>query len=270
VASLILLLFAFGIPFKQIPDLLDFFPLVKLLRATGRFTWPFFFVITTLTVVFISKIHSPGTKKMLSIAYVLLLFAEALPYHTETANKISVTENIFRREKTSSIIPKIEYESFQAIMPLPYFHYGSESYRRPIDQKSLKGSIAASYHSTLPILASNLARISIDESKKMVQLVSPACYTKLIENDIEDNRPILLVVSSESELTTYEQDILNKAKFLTSKNNMDYYELQKEKLFADTGKDVINSFMRNKDNLAIRSEIYCIRPTNPVPSGYLA
>ncbi|MEO1714509.1 MAG: hypothetical protein AAFU60_14345, partial [Bacteroidota bacterium] len=43
-AAFVVLLFAFAFPFKQIPGLIDWFPVFKQFRATGRFVWPFYFV----------------------------------------------------------------------------------------------------------------------------------------------------------------------------------------------------------------------------------
>ncbi|MBK6881985.1 MAG: hypothetical protein IPH05_03360 [Flavobacteriales bacterium] len=50
-----LLLFAFCIPFKDFPELLDHLPILEQFRATGRFTWPFYFVITVTALFLLDK-----------------------------------------------------------------------------------------------------------------------------------------------------------------------------------------------------------------------
>jgi hypothetical protein len=187
IAAFVVLLFAMAIPFKQLPGLLNFFPLIKQFRATGRFTWPFFFVASVFAAHVSQKVFLYYKNRNHSlIAFVLILGApfililEGLPYHTATAEMISKTGNLFKKESLSDSykagLKAINPSMFQAILPLPFFYLGSENFSRFGAENTARIAMVLSSHWGLPLLAANLTRTSIPESKKLVQLISPAFY----------------------------------------------------------------------------------------------
>ena len=259
ISALLVLLFAMAIPFRQFPALLEYFPIIKQFRATGRFVWPFYFVFTIFgALVFQKLFYKLKDKKgvVYGILFVLVIvginIAEGLPYHFNVSKSITQYPNLFKadllplsyKNAISNIIP----DDYQAIISLPFYYQGSESFARPRNDDAVRNSIVISYHTGIPIICANLTRTSIGESKKIVQLVSPNYYEKLLIEDMTSNKPIL-IVKTETNLTQYEQLILNKGKSIFKEGSIELLVIEKKKLFSDDGKKVLTQFQEKMSNL---------------------
>ncbi len=258
-ASIILLIFAFGFPFKLFPALLDLFPVVKQFRATGRFDWLFFFAISIISMVILSNIAKLLLKKKhIFLAYSLIIiapllyFIEGISYHKETSGLVTMFPNLFHEKcldnDFKSALNSIEPSKYQAIIPLPFYYIGSENFSRPVNNLSAKNSMIFSYHTSLPLCASYLTRTGISESKKIVQMISPDYYEKPIRYDLDSDKPFLIIRSS-AELTKYEKQLLNKAVYLSGNPSLQLYEITYEKIFKNTGHKKIKLFDNKKDIL---------------------
>ncbi|RLD24326.1 MAG: hypothetical protein DRI54_06260, partial [Bacteroidetes bacterium] len=243
-ASLILLLFAFAFPFKLFPSLADIIPFIKQFRATGRFAWVFFYVGSVFSVYIIQQIFITlkGNKHQ-AFAYLFIAFAgilpvvEGLPYHVETSGKITEIKNLFLKENLDKAL-KIGLDEFnpiefQAIIPLPFYYIGSETFSRPPQNKIEQLSMLVSVYTKLPIIGAYLTRTSIPESKNIIQLMSPAYYPKKLENDIPNEKPFLIVVSKESK-TKYEEALLSRAELIFTSTDFSFYKIEKATLFENS------------------------------------
>ena len=192
-ASLLCLIFAFGYPFKAFPILLEWIPLVKNFRTTGRIGWIFYFV-STISVTFVIHEHLEQLKEkrkniiiFLGISALPLLYlVEGFAHHLEMSEKVTTKINVFKKENLREdylkAIEKIDISKYQAIIPLPFYYCGSENFSRPIHDHSSEVSKIFSYHTQIPLLAFDVGRTSIPESKKIVQIVTPNIYKKLIND----------------------------------------------------------------------------------------
>jgi len=265
-AAFIVLLFAMAFPFKQFPALLDFFPAIKQFRATGRFTWPFYFAATTFTAVAMQEIYQAVTqnkKKILVVSFCVIVgvfnIVEGLPYHLEARNYIKKSENVFKAEYLTASLKTAIYTvkpvDYQAIIALPFYYQGSENFSRPKNEETMRASIIMSYHTGIPIVCANLTRTSVQESKKIIQLVSPDFYIKEIRNDFPNNKPFL-IVRTKDKITEYEEDILRKCKPVYMSNDISIYSLTKEDLFKNNAQTIIDKFTKLKPNLNQREGFY--------------
>lgn len=266
IAAALVLLFAMGIPFRQFPILLDWFPILKPFRATGRFAWPFYFAAMALAAfVFQSSyawLQSKGHHKW-SIAMVLLVGGvyiwEGIPYHNEMAQTISKSPNVFDKNQISPDFQKaletIDASKYQAIISLPFFYQGSEEFTIPRDEASVKASITIGYHAKLPMVGALLTRTSIAESKKIIQLISPDYYEKPIRRDFRDDKP-LLVVKSNGELSQNEKDILDKSSLAFESEEVSLFKLELADLFHSSAQVRAAEFEANKTNLYFRDGKY--------------
>ncbi len=266
ISAFIVLLFAMGFPFKQIPWLLEYFPVLKQFRATGRFTWPFFFVATVFSAfVFHHVFFRLKNKKSLLyailviFAYTILNCMEAIPFHIGISKSISKSLNLFKADllpvEYKNVLTHIKPGKYQAIFVLPFYYLGSESFSRPRNEDAVRASIVISYHTGIPIICSSLARTSISESKKIVQLVSPDYYEKEIVNDFPNDKPILLIKVNSS-LTKYENDILHKGKLIYSGNKIEIFSLDLNNLFKSGGMTIYKKFQQQKSILSKRGPFY--------------
>ncbi len=238
-ASLLCLIFAFGYPFKAFPELLEWFPIIKNFRTTGRFGWIFYFV-STISVTFILqeyliKMESQKSKLFLFVISLLplLYFIEGFAHHNEMSKKITTQVNVFDKNNLNknytTALTKIPPNKYQAIIPLPYYHCGAEDFRRPIEDISSKISKIFSYHTQIPLMAFDVGRTSIMEGKKMIQTLSPTYYKKLITNDLPSDKPFLIVVSDELN-SQYEKSIKDRAYTIYGTREFQLMEISKQDL----------------------------------------
>lgn len=262
IASFVVLLFAMAIPFRQFPSLIDHIPILKHFRATGRFTWPFYFSLTIFFAFIFNQLFvlSKGKNKtVISILIVVITgihIWEAIPYHQEISAKITQTPNLFKYESLPThyqeALSSIDSKDYQAILPIPFYYLGSESYDRPLQEKAVQSSILMSYHSGLPNFSAALTRTSITESKNIVQLMSPNYYTKKIEQDIPNEKPILIVRTNEN-ITTNEKNILDQAELIYKHPELELYRLEKSHLFKNNASQAYNNYLQQKPNLFTRN-----------------
>jgi hypothetical protein len=259
IAALFLLLFALAIPFRQFPALVDYFPVFKQFRATGRFAWPFFFVALVYSAIVLQNLHNKfrtGRHKLIPVLLILsvaaLNFLEGLPYHVEISRSITQAPNLFRKdllpEDLASSVDSIQPEQYQAIISLPFYYYGSEAYSRPRHDDAKRNSMVIAYHTGIPLVNADLTRTSVGESRKVVQIVSPDFYPKEIRDDISDPRPFL-VVRTGSTLTENELGILRKASLVSERGPIGLYSLSPEALFRSSGPEIISKFENEMESL---------------------
>jgi hypothetical protein len=238
-SSILLLLFAFGIPFKEWPSGLELFPVLEQFRAVGRFIWPFFFVITITAAVLLDRWTQRITARSVAVVLAALLplawVAEGWDRHV-LARSSSCGPNVFDPGSIpleTALLDELDSGGYQAILPLPYFNYGSESFSRPRHPGAVRDAFVVSMRTGLPILAAFLTRVSVPESKKLTELVAPRFYPKALQADLADDRPILIVRSDEA-LTPEEADLLQDATAIDSVPGLRLYRLARTELFRDT------------------------------------
>ncbi len=256
ISAIVVLLFAMAVPFKQIDGLIDYLPFIKPFRATGRFTWPFYFVSLVFSAFVLQKIYNMATsKKQILFITILCVFVgcfniiEGLPYHSDVSKSITISRNVFKKEGLSNsyikALKQINSSKYQAIITLPFYYQGSECFSRPRSYKTVSSSFIMSYHTGIPIVCANLTRTSVDESKKIVQIVSPDFYTKQIQYDIKSTKPFLVITTNDN-LTDYEKEILLKCKTLFISEEISVYSLLPEDLFHNNSIEVFEKYKRTK------------------------
>ncbi len=256
-SSFILLLLSMGYPFKwHMEFLLDWFPVLKSFRGIGRFAWVFYYVITVSSVYFFFLIYESNKKHFifLLIAVVLPLsyIWEGIPYHKEMGSNLNQYPNLFdKTQLPASISTGLQYtdkNKYQAIIPLPYYHIGSENYTKSATDKIYRLSMILSYHSEIPLMSNYSTNTSIPESKNLIQVLSPGFYSKAVLNDIKSDKPFLIIYSND-ELSAYEKAILDKGIKIYSDNDYSLYSVSKDELFRNTSAEEIRNFEQIKNRL---------------------
>jgi hypothetical protein len=257
-ASILVLLFSMAYPFQlNMRFLLEWMPFFKQFRSLGRFAWVFYFVFNVFSVFIIYRIYRYLKIKNLrafanSLVFLSLLFyvIESIPYHKEVSAQITSAENLFNSNKLpdsyKEVISKIETEKFQAILPLPFYHGGSENFGISASDKSVKASQVISYYSGLPLIAASLARTSIPESKNIMQLFSPEHYAKAIENDFPSNKSLLILFTKE-DLLDEQKWVLEKSTVFFENDEFVLAELMLEHLFNYNYTARLNHFYEVKN-----------------------
>jgi hypothetical protein len=173
-SSILLLLYSFGIPFNQFPYLLDVLEPLKQFRAVGRFAWPFYYVSGILSFCVLFNLYNQAETKWKKIGAISLLsigsalyFIEAIP---NLSKERSYSKNLFKQEnlpiEQQQLISFIQNNktNYQCILPLPWFHVGSELYGKEPNKITMGNVLIASAHSGIPIYSCMLGRTSFSQT----------------------------------------------------------------------------------------------------------
>jgi hypothetical protein len=271
-SALVLLFFSMGYPFKAgLQFMLEWFPIIKNFRGIGRFSWVFFYAITLTSTCYLYSLYANAEKYKLSTLILFLLLPlsylyEGRPYHLETSKAIRQFPNLFDPTQLPASLkeglPYMNSNLFQAMIPLPFFHIGSENYGKPGTDKIYRLSMALAYHSGIPIMGNYSTRTSIPESKKLVQILTPNFYPKAITKDLQSDLPVLIVYSHEP-LSEYESSILSQSQKIYSNHEYSLYSISLQSLFMDASAEAILSFRDSSKDLKFAQDFLIKTPGTP-------
>jgi len=236
-AGLLMLILSFGFPFNGNPHWLDTLTFLKQFRALGRFSWPFFYVSGVIGIVLLSTFYKRLStfenhlrRPYKSIVLVTIIIGIQL---VEAWNLLAIptsfTVNLFdqkklnKEEKELIAHCKIEKDSKDAILPLPWFHIGSEIYSKEASTETLRNSFLLSAHTGIPLYAVMMGRTS----KKQTVDYFHSLSAKSPKNQKLFNR--LMIYHSPNSIL-YDEDeqiIFNKGTFFGSNEFGDLKSFQK-------------------------------------------
>lgn len=255
-ASFVLLLFSMAFPFNLgFQFLLDWIPVIKKFRGNGRFAWVFYYVMTVATVFALHYIYyyvriSRLPHFLIKLMAVLLLFlfiGEGWSYHQDVTRQYGRLPNTFTPVHLPSYyqdgLEAMDSSQFQAILPLPYYHKGSENFAVEGTDKTYRTSMTMAYHTQLPIWGSYATHTSIPEAKNSLQTLSPDFYDKAIQKDITSGKDVVIVYSKDP-LNRYEQEILEKGERFFTHDQYELYRLPVNRIFESSANEKIDSFQR--------------------------
>lgn len=263
-ASVLLLLFAMALPFRLgLQFLLEWFPVIKKFRGNGRFAWVFYYAITVTSVYILhyiyyrvetSKIPRLGLR-ILAVILLFLYIGEGWSYHRDIAGQYGHYPNTFSSRHLPVYyqdgVRSIEPSHYQAILPLPFYHKGSENFAIEGTDKTHRTSMTIAYQTLLPIWGSFATHTSIPESKNSMQTLSPDFYEKTIKADIHSDKDVVIVYIKET-LNRYEQEMLDKGERFFSNEHFELYRLPVNRIFESSATSRINDFQQKLK----RNEIY--------------
>ena len=177
---------------------------------------------------------------------------EGIPYHKEVSEKINVSKNLFKKSQLDTsfqtLFSQIDASKYQAIIPLPFYHTGSENFAKFGTDKMYTFSMVAAYHLSLPLTSNYTTRTSILESKNVLEILAPNYYYKDIESEIKSEKPFLVLYDNEY-LNDYETDLLNKSVKIASSGDYSFYCISKSVLFESSNKKEIDEFKKLRPSL---------------------
>jgi hypothetical protein len=174
-----LLLIAFGVH-RQIMAITGIeSPPVNQFRAVSRFAYFFYFGLPILVLpVADDRFRSrfPRSSVVLPVLFLLLSLSEAHFYFTKDRDVYWNYRNVFNErlltESEKGIVSSLRSGSFQAILPLPVFHGGSEMYERAGSNNSYLPSMQYALHAGTPIFSVLMSRTSIPETEQSLNLLN--------------------------------------------------------------------------------------------------
>lgn len=242
IASIPVLLFAMAFPFSistGTEQWLEYMPSsFKQFRASGRFSWVFYYTVTIVAAYTLSQIAHTiqlRTKVLFLTAIAALWFTDIHFTYRSWQNEINGSKShISEYDEAESVIQKLKQyglniDSFQALLPVPYFNNGSEKLyiTSPMDFKAMKFS----YASSLPLAATMMSRTSISQSFNLVNMFSSPYIRKNVLTDLPSQKPFLIMQSGEMNLR--EKTLVAGARYLFTEGDINFYSLPLSALADD-------------------------------------
>lgn len=246
-ASFALVLFGCGVPFA-IPGLewmVDYLGPLRQFRGLGRFTWVYYYVANVLVFYVIwnrsarmvvvqswpaeikaiwervrhgqfKGLNFANSRKWALVLIPLLLLCwEARIF--QRSKQVALSPNLAIRSVAAPApdhwLNTVDFSRFQALMPLPYYHVGSENIWLDIYYPLFKKVQYTALHSGVPDMGVFMSRSAVGRMVKSMQWSLPPLELPEMLGDLPDNRPIALMIEPEKwdEVQQRYQHLISKA-----------------------------------------------------------
>ncbi len=232
-ASLVLLVLALGVPFtlQGLEFLLDYAGPYRQFRSVGRFAWFFYYVINIIVFVWLyEKLHQHRLAYLWLSLLLGLLLSEA--YHSTYGYNLDLDEvEEFKPGKSFADLEGINYEEFQALLTVPYYHIGSDQFWWEPEGYILQKSQVLSLQTGLPTTSAMLTRTSSGQTINQLQFMTEPYRRPNLLDTIQDTRPFLLMVDQreyEKEKDRYEHLLNGSVPLYSAGDRLRLYRLPLE------------------------------------------
>lgn len=238
-SSFIALLFSFGIPFVLgLDGLVDKLGPLRQLRALARFSWLIFYMLNIVVFYNISKkvkaTDSPLKWKIIALLGLgFLLFDGSWNSYLNSRfikNQKPVMADVENTLPENEWVSKINPKDFQAILPLPYFHVGSENIWIESKHNTQELAMVASLKTGLPMSGVQLSRTSITQTYKNYAIVTEPFEPLEILKDLPNQKPFLLLFNRKHYPDKDELRLIQAADLLYQNENIELRSLSVEKM----------------------------------------
>ncbi len=266
-ASFAGLLYSWGIPFVLgLEGLVDYIGPLKQMRGIARFSWIFYYVINIVCFYMlykrVSKFKFCSFKYILLYISVLFLVYDAYLYVRHKEKKLNNTVAELTDAKNELPVNKflnnLEKEKYQAIIPIPYFHTGSESIWLGSKCGLMKQTFITSLKTGLPTTGVLLSRTSLSQTYMNIQAMTEPYRDLLILDKFPNNKLFLILAGNCDELNGSEKKILEHSnqlyedeKYIINELPYTYFENIVDSLYYYVRNEIETSrlFLTNDDFL---------------------
>lgn len=222
--ALFSLFYSFGWPFvfghEDWVDKIGFF---KQIRALGRFTWIFYYIINIALIVMVSEIPEKYNRyKLKSVLASIVLTALVYDAYVnirscgkDLYNTLPELSDKHNNLPQNNWAKKIKASEFQAIFPFPWFHVGSENFYFPPENGMDLNTYMVSLKTGIPIAAVMGSRVSLEQTYSNLELLrEPTGRLPGLLKKFNSKNDILLLVLKDSLKSDYEKIITQKSTFI--------------------------------------------------------
>ena len=268
-SSVLVLLWSMAIPLRWLPDaFVDALGPIRQFRALGRFAWVYFYVVQLALFHVLCGVRVYSMRAVRSaVAYFVPLFMilESIEYHQVTAKDLLRSPNVFsdegRRPEWNRLVKSIKPEEFQAILPMPFFHIGSENFERIGSTEIHRAAFVFSHALGLPMMGGSGSRTALLEAKAQVQWMSEPGYPKLMQSVFEDPRPLLLICQTGA-MSAQERYYRNRSRLIGEAEGLELRSAELEIFRSGEWADSLRSLGSDLQNQAFRNAEWWVSDTN--------
>ena len=269
VVGFLMLLLAMGLPFTLnafTREMTEFMPVVRQFRSLGRFALFFYFASGVFSVYFLylvcRKLSFLGMSwigKVLFFLSTAVMAMEGTDMHRDIARDNPAKQNLFDKQiidKNESLnfisesLDVISPGQYQALIPLPYFHFGSSIVAHPLDysQDHFRAALIFSFHSGIPLTACYSTRVPVDESHASMQFFTHSWIDKEIKHDFPDSRPFLALRLNDNFIHPQEAAIWDLGEPVYKNDKITIKAVHWDSLWLDRSMQIEQYFLENRDS----------------------
>jgi hypothetical protein len=228
------------------------------IRGLGQFAWVFFYVVNIILFYVLwntsMRINDLGEKRRKIFKGLLLFVPLILLYGDAFRHQIAERPKVLPNDGLKVPVPNdhahwynmAPLQTCQAILPLPYYHSGSESFVLPGDSLTVRQAEVISLMKGIPNMAVQLNRSSISQSLKSIQLLLEPCEIPKILDDLPNAAPIALFMREDCSkqyphLFAAAKAIYSGPEMLVFKMSPDSLTAQLKKKFANVNLEAPSS-----------------------------
>ncbi|MDO8368549.1 MAG: hypothetical protein Q7T20_17245 [Saprospiraceae bacterium] len=221
-AAFATLFFSLGFPFsiKGLEWMVDYFGPIRQFRGLGRFTWAFYYAINVLIFyilwnksqriqideewmafvktrsAWMAQYLPNAAKWSLALIPMAVLCWEA--YYFQKHKSLNLMPNLAQRsvvaDSPNHWLNKVDFTRFQSLMPLPYYHIGSENIWLEVIYPLYQKVQYTALQTGVPDMGVNMSRSAVSRMVKSFQFSLNACEPPALLSEMSDNRPIALMI----------------------------------------------------------------------------
>lgn len=275
--SFLILLYSFGVPFiLWMQDLVDYIGPIRQIRGLGRFAWVFYYAMNILAIYSVWRFFQSKKRKVfpgiLLAVTLLILLAEAhvnfkmiIPYINKKNPEFIDFDNTL---PANAWVKNVDPSKYQSILPLPFFHIGSENiWLEPtcgIDTEAYKVSLKTG----LPIHAVMMGRTSLSQTYKSLELIWEPYRVPAILGELHSSKPILVLSTACDQLGPGERMIILHSRPVADLGKFSLSEISPDTL-RNLTRDHILALYESKDPAAVFEGKKFIMPDSTVTYTYL-
>lgn len=240
--AIISLLYSFGWPFIfGYENLVSKMGFLKQIRSLGRFSWIFYYIINISLILLINEINNKYNKYylktlLMSLVVTLLMYdaySNIKQCNYELNNSIPELNDASNVLQQNKWVENINSKEFQAILPFPYFHVGSENFYFPPENDIDKSAYIVSLKTGLPIITVMGSRVSLEQTFLNFELLKePNGNTPDILLKFKNKKDILLVLGKDSLKSEYEKLIIRKSVLMAESEKFSLQRLSYDSLLS--------------------------------------
>jgi hypothetical protein len=226
---------SFGYPFTipGLESLLEYTGPFKQFRSIGRVAWVSFYAINLICIPVIYqwlKVKERGIKKVLLYFTIpCIILTEGILYFQQRPLTQTPIDAYYCNDIMKDF--PVNGKDFQAILPDPYFHAGSECYNWWDQGHNVNQSFELGFQMHLPTMGVNMSRTSFRQSFLLNELIClpykiPDIITLIKE---KDDRP-LLVLETKHEIRDIRAKLTHWTKIAPVIYENDHFKLRKLEL----------------------------------------
>ncbi len=226
ISSVLCVALAFAFPFNLgLENLLYKLGAVQQFRGIGRFAFVAFYTINIFLFVVFWRMPFKNVqlKIVLSFFLISLLWSEAYIRCIGVKGDISNVRGNALTLQTDEYSEGITPGKFQAILPIPFFHIGSENIWQDGSADLRKLVYNLSIQTGLPTFGASMSRTSISQTYKSIALTRELLQKPEILSELNDEKPILIIcdttLASSSQLR-----LVQLGKYVKSNGPYAFYE----------------------------------------------